>query len=378
MLRFFLIYAAVYGGMNAYLFRNIRRAFELGGIGSPLLGLFLAAMVAAPALVRVFEGRGLTLLARPAALLGYCWMAAALWLFVLFAGRDLWNLAVATFGHFAPSARRFALPLRGSALAFFAAALLAGLWGSHEARQIRLREVTLRLPRLPPGSRPVRILFVSDVHLDVLGGERTLRRVAELAEAAKPDVLLSGGDLVDAPAEHRGTSLELLRALPAPLGKYAITGNHEYYAGIREAERFTEDAGFRLLKGASVLLGERLLLVGVDDPAARQLDSRRTPGEDELLPQGADRPAVLLLKHRPEAERDSLGRFDLQLSGHSHGGQIYPFRYLSRLAYPLPDGLSEVGRGSLLYKGLGTGTWGPPFRLLAPPEVTLFVLAPSR
>jgi predicted MPP superfamily phosphohydrolase len=377
LLRFFLVYLAVYGGMNAYLFRNVRRAFALGGTGGSLLALFLAAMVAAPALVRVLDARGLPLLARAAALLGYSWMAATLWLFVLFAARDVWNVAVAALGHFLPGAGRLALPLRVSALVSFAAAVLAGAWGVHEARQLRLREVTVRLPNLPAGSRPLRVLFVSDVHLDLLGGERTLRRVAALAEAARPDAILSGGDLVDAPVVHRGTSLQLLRSLQPPLGKYAVTGNHEYYAGIAESERFTRDAGFRLLKGEAVRLGEHLLLVGVDDPAAARLDPRRTPGEDELLPPRSGRPAVLLLKHRPAAEHRSLGRFDLQLSGHSHGGQIFPFRYLSRLAYPRPDGLSDVGPGSLLYKGLGAGTWGPPFRLLAPPEVTLFVLDPA-
>lgn len=377
MTRFLLFFFGVYGGMNAYLLMSIRQAFGLGRPGTSALGLFLASMVAAPILVRVFHARGLPLLARPSALFGYLWMALAFWLVLLFGVRQGWNLCARAAARLLPAAARLLLPARASALAFLALVALAALWSARAAGDVRLQTVPLSLTQLPPGSPPLRILFFSDVHLDLLGGERTLRELARIARETRPDLLLSGGDLVDAPGDHREEGLRLLRELNAPLGKYAVTGNHEYYAGIGAAEQFTEDAGFRLLKGASVLLGGRLLLVGVDDPAAQRLDPRRTPSEGELLPAGKERPAVLLLKHRPAASSASLGRFDLQLSGHSHGGQIWPFRYLSRLAYPLPDGLNDVGGGSRLYKGLGTGTWGPPLRLFAPPEVTLFVLAPE-
>lgn len=377
MTAFLLTYAAVYGGMHAYLLWQATRSFSLGAFPCACLGLVFAALVAAPVLPRLLDRRDLTSLARPLAWVGYSWMAAAFWLFLLFVARDLWNLAAAGAARAFSSAPDASLPLRGSALLILLAVALAGLWGLREAGDIRLEEVTVPVPHLPPGSPPVRLAFLSDVHADLLVGERRLRKIADLVRQARPDVVLCGGDLVDATAEHLNALSGVLADLRPRLGKYAVTGNHEYYAGVRESERFEAAAGFRVLHGESVLLDGRLLLVGVDDPTATQLGLPATPAEGDLLPRAEARPAVVLLKHRPTVDAGSPGRFDLQLSGHTHRGQLWPFRYLVSLQYPLPDGLSAVGRGSFLYKGRGTGTWGPPLRFLAPPEVTLVVLVPG-
>ena len=377
MTRFVLVFAAVYGGMHAYLLWQGRRSFALGPVATALVGLLFLVMVAAPVVTRLLDRQELVSMARPLGYVGYSWMAAAFWLFLLCAGRDLWNLAAAGAGWLVPGAARLAVPLRGSAFLFLAAVALAGLWGLREAWDIRLHEVTVRTPHLPAGSRPVRIAFISDVHVGLLTGERKLRKIAQIVEAARPDLLISGGDLVDGSAEHLDHVSRILAEIPAPLGKFAVTGNHEYYAGIEQSEAFTERAGFRLLHGEAVNIDGRLLVAGVDDPAAGQFRLASEPGEDELLPRGSDRSAVVLVKHRPAPSAGSLGRFDLQLSGHTHGGQIYPFRYFVALSYPLLDGLTEVGEGSYLYKGKGTGTWGPPIRFLAPPEVTLVVLRPE-
>ncbi|MBI5018280.1 MAG: metallophosphoesterase [Deltaproteobacteria bacterium] len=377
MFAFLLTYVAVYGGVHAYLFWQARRSFCLGALPGACLGVFFAAMVAAPILTRLLDRREVTVLARPLAWVGYSWMAAAFWLFLLFLSRDLWNLAAVGSARIFPAAPQAALPLRGSALAFLFAVLLAGFWGLREAGDIRLEEVTVHTPHLPPGSPPVRLAFVADVHADLLVGERRLQKIADLVRRAKPDAVLSGGDLVDASAAHLSSLSRIFADLRPRLGKYAVTGNHEYYAGVLQSERFAAAAGFRMLHGESVLVEGRLLLVGVDDPTARQMGLPATPPEGELLPREEARPAVVLLKHRPAVAAGSTGRFDLQLSGHTHRGQLWPFRYLVSLEYPLPDGLSSAGRGSVLYKSRGTGTWGPPLRFLAPPEVTLVVLVPA-
>lgn len=374
MTRFLLIFAAVYGGMHAFLFWQALRAFPLSAVSGALVALFFLGMVAAPVLTRWLDHRGLAALARPLAFVGYSWIAVAFWLFLLFAARDLWNLAAAGIARIAPGAACTFIPLRASAVAFIALVALAWLWGLHEANDIRLEEVTVRTPHLPAGSPSIRIAFVSDVHVDLLVGERKILEIARILDQARPDLVLSGGDLVDASAEREDGVARILAGIRPPLGKFAVTGNHEYYAGIERSEAFTRAAGFRLLHGESVTVGGRLVLVGVDDPTAAWSGLPGRANEDQLLPARPDRPAVVLLKHRPEVAAGSPGRFDLQLSGHTHRGQIYPFRYFVAIRYPLPDGLSAVGSGSWLYKGRGTGTWGPPLRVLAPPEVTLVTL----
>lgn len=154
-----------------------------------------------------------------------------------------------------------------------------------------------------------------------------------------------------------------------------MTGNHEAYAGLKDALAFTERAGFVTLRGRAVTVAGLLDVAGVDDPAVASGGSER----DLLASLPRDR-FTLLLKHRPRVDPDAVGLFDLQLSGHTHDGQIFPFTVVVRLAHPTMAGRYPLSQGSELYVSRGSGTWGPPFRVGAPPEVTIVELvrkAPS-
>jgi predicted MPP superfamily phosphohydrolase len=145
-----------------------------------------------------------------------------------------------------------------------------------------------------------------------------------------------------------------------------VTGNHEYYAGLEQSLDYLQLSGFTVLRNSIAAPADFLRVVGVDDPAGGG-----NPDEIPLLQQAGQDKFILLLKHRPSVAPMGEGLFDLQLSGHTHGGQIFPFALLTRQAYPLYDGLYQLSGGSVLYASRGTGTWGPPMRLLAPPEITL-------
>ena len=188
-----------------------------------------------------------------------------------------------------------------------------------------------------------------------------------------PNVIVSTGDMTDASPERLAEDVRMLAEVRAPLGKFAIFGNHEFYNGIDNSTRFHEAAGFVLLRQQAVEPDSHLRIVGVDDPAG---GSASRNDEDAVLPAQADGLFTLLLKHRPQAAQGSLGRYDLQLSGHTHGGQIFPFHVFSRLAFPLGPGLHQLTERSALYLSRGSGTWGPPMRVLAPPEVTIIRLEP--
>jgi predicted MPP superfamily phosphohydrolase len=168
--------------------------------------------------------------------------------------------------------------------------------------------------------------------------------------------------------------------MQAPLGKFAIFGNHEFYQGSEASEAFHKLCGFDLLRQRNVAIGKELLIVGVDDTAGFHFHGPVFSDEDKVLPPlkpGApdeSRPVVLFLKHQPRVLDTSLGRFDLQLSGHTHGGQIFPFNLIIREIYGRYRGLYDLGQGSKLYVCKGAGTWGPPIRLFAQPEVALIVL----
>ena len=240
-----------------------------------------------------------------------------------------------------------------------------------EASRIEVVRVRIVTDRLPASVPSLRIAQITDLHLGLIHRNGKAREVAAIVAREHPDIVVSTGDLVDGQLDGVAELAEILRGIPAPRGKFAALGNHEYYAGIDRAIAFTRKSGFTVLRDESVTIDDAVRIAGVDDPAGAQFG--RTGGTTEAALLG-DRPAVrftLLLKHRPQLDPVPGGKFDLQLSGHTHHGQIFPFRLLTRLVFPLLAGDHPVPGGGILHVSRGTGTWGPPMRFLAPPEVTV-------
>jgi predicted MPP superfamily phosphohydrolase len=257
-------------------------------------------------------------------------------------------------------------------------ALLASGYALFEARSIRTEQVTVTTDKLPPAVHSIRVVQISDLHVGLLFRESRLESVLQAVRAADPDILVSTGDLVDGRLSREDVISQLDRmatmiaAVPAKGGKYAVTGNHEYYAGIDQALEFTRKAGFTILRDQSAALPAGIIISGVDDPAGLRggLPSVAPP-ETEILRSLSPQQFQLLLKHRPLVADTGLSHFDLQLSGHVHKGQIFPFNLLVGLKFPIPCGTTTTGNGAAIHVSRGSGTWGPPMRLFAPPEVTV-------
>lgn len=372
MFLYVLFHLVVYGGMNAYCCWKIISALP-GRVG---LRIGVAAAVALLAVAPLLARASVSRLALLCVMAGYVWIAVAVW--ILFFGLcfDVWNLAVKVLGRLEPRAARLALKPRLTMILLCAIVAALGGWGVHEARAITLKEIRLECSRLPARSKPIRIVQLTDVHLGAGVGERRFRRIVSVVREARPDLVVCTGDMVDASFRRLGPLAALLAEVRPPLGKFAVTGNHEYYLGLDESLKFYAAAGYHVLREESVLVGGRLRLAGVDDPAGIRMGGPCRTDENAALPTGEDREATILLKHQPTVEPGSAGRFDLQLSGHTHGGQIFPVTLAVRALWCYPYGLHELGRGSLIYVSRGAGTWGPPLRVLARPEVTLITLLP--
>ena len=377
MYLFFMAFFAIYGGVHVYFFFKARSAFSPGIAASTLLALGLAFLAMAPGEIRVFEERGTEDLARLVAQVGYLWMGFLFFFFVtglLVDGYRLGIYLAGTFSRLPP----FPLPTSGTGFVLpVAASLLICTYSYFEAVNIRTVQLTIPTAKLPPGIDRLRVVQLSDVHLGMMTGKERLQRMLAPVRAAAPDLLVSTGDLIDGEVASQPELAGLLREIRPRLGKFAITGNHEFYVGIPETEAFARDAGFTLLRGDGQNVAGVLNIAGVDDPAGMRAGLSR-PAVEPLLLRGL--PAgrfTLLLKHRPVVERAAAGLFDLQLSGHVHKGQLFPFNLITHLSYPVKMGLSAAGNGSLLYVSDGTGTWGPPMRFLAPPEITVIDLVRS-
>ncbi|MDX3056041.1 metallophosphoesterase [Streptomyces sp. NE06-03E] len=264
-----------------------------------------------------------------------------------------------------------------------AAVLLA--WGYHEARRVpRVRQVDVQLPRLGPGLDGTRVALITDTHYGPLDRARWSERVCETVNSLEADLVCHTGDIADGTAERRRAQAVPLGTVRATRARVYVTGNHEYYSEAQGWVDLMDELGWEPLRNRHLLVergGDTLVVAGVDDVTAESsgLAGHRAHLAGALDGADPDLP-VLLLAHQPKfVDRAAAGGVDLQLSGHTHGGQIWPFHHLVRIDQPTVAGLSRHGTRTLLYTSRGTGFWGPPFRVFAPSEITLLVLrSPQR
>ena len=368
MARFLLIFVSVYSLIHAFFYFRVRVLLPERWPFHLLLVLFLALMVFAPIGTRLLERAHHHNLAHVAAHIGYPWMGFLFYCFWCF-------LLLAILGGLFKIVNLLAgssLPVfegRRAALAVMAVALAINIYGFFEARSLRVERLTIRTAKLPEGIERVRIAQISDIHLGLLVRENRLGPILDKVSAEAPDILVSTGDLIDGEMDKIGGLAELFAKLNPRFGKYAITGNHEVYMGLGESIATLHTFGFTVLRGESRKVGNAINIVGIDDPATGAPEDERA-----LLVDARNGLFTLFLKHRPDADRESLGLFDLQLSGHTHYGQLFPFRLFSQSVYPMQNGPYFLEKGSILYTSRGSATWGPPIRVLAPPEVTIIDL----
>ncbi len=363
----------LYGGMHWYAFMKAGAAFPFGAAASIGLALFMLLMLFIPLLVHDLEKHGFDAAARPAALAGYTWMGVLFLFCSAAAPIDCYRFAIDVSGFF--SKRNYAHMSVSDYHLFMAAltiSLVIAAYGYFEAKDVRTERIVVRTPKISRELGLIRIVQISDVHLGLIVREDRLSRILTVVKKAGPDMLVSTGDLVDGQIGSRNGLAAMLQEINPRYGKFAVTGNHEFYAGIEQSLNFTKEAGFTILRGSAA--SGPITVAGVDDPTAKAFGWSAAISEKTLLQTLSGDAFILLLKHRPLVDINSIGLFDLQISGHVHKGQIFPFSILTKIYYPVYAGYKKLQGQAHLYVSRGSGTWGPPIRFLAPPEVTIIDL----
>jgi predicted MPP superfamily phosphohydrolase len=372
---FLLTFFLIYGGVHLYLFAKIKGAFHPGAAGNVILIIVLVFMILAPILVRMCERYGSDTLASIMAYTGYIWMGV---LFLFFASSlllDLYHLLIHTGALI--SHRDLSHLVLSPLYAFLVPLIISSainVYGYFEAKDIRTETLTIASPKIPESAGRIRIVQISDVHIGIIVKGESLKHIVEEIKKAQPDILVSTGDLVDGQIDTLTENAALLRDVQPRYGKFAITGNHEFYAGLDQALDFTRAAGFTVLREEGVNAAGVINIAGVDDPTVDFLGPPQEISETKMLSGLDHQRFTVLLKHRPVIEKGSVGYFDLQLSGHTHNGQIFPFNFVVRRFYPLITGYFTLPNDAHLYVSRGTGTWGPPIRFFSPPEITVIDL----
>ncbi|MBI2893885.1 MAG: metallophosphoesterase [Deltaproteobacteria bacterium] len=393
MLRFALfivIAVGIVAGLHHYLWlRLVRDTALAGGVRTAATAAICGLGAALP--VSVFVGRALPWPGARIVLWPiYVWMGLMFLVFFLLLAVDATRLVGWALGQVLPPIKPSFDPGRRIALARLTgggAALVASALGAvatrDAARAVGVQSVRVRLARLPRSMHGTTIVQLTDLHVGSLQGQEFVERVVARVNALEPDVVVITGDLIDGTVERLREAVAPIGRLVAKHGVFFVTGNHEYYvsndqvSGWREWAEELARLGVRVLHNERVSIGQSdagFDLAGVPDWSARAYGADHAPDLGRALA-GRDRArAVVLLAHQPKAIHESARHgVDLQLSGHTHGGQIWPWRYLVRLDQPFVSGLGRVG-DTRIYVSRGAGTWGPPMRLGEPAEITRVVL----
>lgn len=385
---FFVVLLTVLALGHAYIWWRLIRApawpapwQTVGTIVLVLLGLLVPVVLP---LARSLPRE----LAAPLAAVAYTWMGMGFLLTVGFLMVDLFRLAstgIATlWAFFSPPAsaeadegRRLFLTQGVSGATALVAASAGGIGLRGGLGEVAVKEVPVELERLPKELSGLTIAQLTDVHIGTLIGKRFVSQVVEKTNSLRPDAIVITGDLVDDRLEKLVEHAAPLAKLDARYGVYFVTGNHEYYSGVEPWLEHLARMGIRVLRNERVSLGDEasIDLAGIDDAFSSRYPGHGPDLEKALAGRDPERELVLLA-HQPSAihEAARLG-VGLQLSGHTHGGQIWPFGMLVPLAQPYVAGLHRHGDHTQIYVSKGTGFWGPPMRLGAPAEITKVILS---
>lgn len=244
------------------------------------------------------------------------------------------------------------------------------------ARLPRISHFTILTQKLPENQKTIRLVAVSDVHLGTIISNNRLRQLVDKINSQNPDIVMFVGDVFDediASVVNNGLG-KYFEQIKSPLGKYAVTGNHEYFGGVEQKVKYLNDHGVFVLMDSTLLIDNSFYLVGRNDRQSNHSTGRKRKSINELISSLDKHKPIILLDHQPfELNESAENGVDLQISGHTHHGQLWPFNYITNAIYEVSSGYKKIGNTHFIVSN-GYGTWGPPMRLGNRPEILVIDL----
>jgi hypothetical protein len=369
---FFSIFFTIYGLVNLYiLVRGWQSIPQGSSLKVPYLVLFLFVSLSFIA-GRFIENIWPSAVSNLLIWIGSFWLAAMLYLFLAIVLIDVLRLTNHWLPVFPSWIAQYSLQAKQwTALGVMGATAILLIAGHLNTLTPRIRTLDVTLSKNMRGLKTLNIVVASDIHLGTLVGRARLDRIVAKINELKPDLVLLPGDIVDedlAPVirQNMGDSLTKLKAR---WGVFAITGNHEYIGGVEEACRYLGDHGVTLLRDTAIRVNDCFTLIGREDRSiSRFSGKRRKPLPELMAPVDRNNP-VILMDHQPfQLEDGGNNGIDLQLSGHTHHGQMWPLNFVTEMVYELSWGYKQK-KDTHIYVSCGVGTWGPPVRLGNRPEI---------
>ncbi|HDK80956.1 MAG TPA: metallophosphoesterase, partial [Nitrospirae bacterium] len=266
----FIFFYSVYGTAHVYAFLKVKYTFHPDVPESVSLGLFLALMMFSPSLMRFCSLRFSKRFSRTVAYVSYSWMALLLFFFSCGLIFDLYNLVLLALGYtlqknldslFIPGPHAFYIPLL--------LAIPLSIYSYYEATDLRTGKLILKTSKLPEEIRKLTVAHISDLHLGIMVKDEMLDKIAEEIQRAKPDIIVSTGDMLEEEADHVTHLSGKLKNLDARLGKFAVTGNHDFFTDVSHSVKFMKDSGFKPLRGEGITVQNMINIAGIDDPLVK-------------------------------------------------------------------------------------------------------------
>lgn len=364
MLIFFLMFFSVAVLGNLYIYAHGAKVFAGMPTAKICFGVFVAFMTIAMAIGRIVQPRWLSEFLTQ---ISSVWLAFMLYFILILLVIDLVLLAD-KFLHFLPKA----FTGKGLIVAAIVTCIVCIINAAAYINAVNpaVRNVNINIGKQAAGMQSLKAVLVTDIHLGLMIGKPHMERIVSLINAQTPDIVLLAGDMFDgdlAPVKREGSG-ELFAQIQSKYGVFAVTGNHEYFAGADEATAYLRQNNVTVLRDEAVLVNDAFYIVGRNDVLANRIDVERAEAKDITANINLSLP-VILMDHQPkDMKGNKAAGADVQVSGHTHKGQLWPMNFIINKVWEIPYGYRNVD-GMHVYVSSGVGTWGPTARTTGRPEI---------
>ena len=368
---FFSIVLSVYGMINFYIFFRGWHALAMVPAYRPwflTVGIVLALLYPAG---RFLERVSLSRFTEIIVYIGSLWLAEMVYVFLLTAAADIGRIFMYLFAPALYLQLNTVHAIGSIALVIIVVSTGMTVYGFFNAMYPRVKQLNLSVPRKQSSARELSLVVVSDIHLGTIMGSRRLRYIIDKINSQNADIVLLAGDVFD---EDIGRVIknnlgELLRQIRSTYGLYAITGNHEYIGGVDNAVRYLTEHGVTVLRDQYIEIADNITIIGREDRSIKGWSGQRRKSIPEILNGTPVNFPTILLDHQPQHLEEAVeAGIDIQFSGHTHHGQLWPFNFITKKVYEVSWGYKKKGT-THIYVSCGAGSWGPPVRTGNRPEI---------
>ena len=369
---FFIVFFTIYTSLNYYVFIRGWQVISAYPVLKPFYAVIFFVAAYGYVLAKVFYKYMHPFVYDILLGIGAVWFAFLIYFILSLVFLDLVRLTDNWF-HFLPAFiyKNYELTRGITALVVIVIVGIIVFLGNLNKRDIEIRNLEITIPKKESKLDHLNVVMASDIHLSPIDGEKLLKEIVNKMNSLNPDIVLLAGDIVDDKAEvlierNIGDSFNNLKTR---YGVYSINGNHEFINEVESCDRYAEKFGINFLRDSSVLIDSSFYLIGREDGAMSQFAGKQRKSLDEIVKDLSEHFPKILLDHTPfRLEQAEQNKIDLQLSGHTHHGQMWPGNLITKMIYELSWGYKQKGK-THYYVSSGAGTWGPPVRIGSSSEI---------